>query len=196
MTPYGIMIGDAGLAYLTEARNKFHITLNIKTEEGREILKKFVRKCDVLIETFKPGYMDSLGIGYRQLREINPGLIYCAIYTYGQFGEESEKRRNQPDYDLIDQARGVVMSRDRRARPRSRHPEGVQEASKARKLDGVVRWRCVGSVRNSHGLVLQGEDGEGPIHRRIPSRGPACNCELSYTILSLDEEEDAQSGQL
>jgi len=110
MTPYGIMIGDAGLAYLTEARNKFHITLNIKTEEGREILKKFVRKCDVLIETFKPGYMDSLGIGYRQLREINPGLIYCAIHTYGQFGEESEKRRNQPDYDLIDQARGVVMS--------------------------------------------------------------------------------------
>jgi crotonobetainyl-CoA:carnitine CoA-transferase CaiB-like acyl-CoA transferase len=109
MTPYGIMIGDAGLAYLTEARNKFHITLNIKTEEGREILKKLVRKCDVLIETFKPGYMDSLGIGYRQLREINPGLIYCAIHTYGQFGEESE-RRSQPDYDIIDQARGVVMS--------------------------------------------------------------------------------------
>ena len=44
------------------------------------------------------------------MREINLGLIYCAIYTYGQFGEESEKRRNQPDYDLIDQARGVVMS--------------------------------------------------------------------------------------
>ena len=70
MTPYGIMINDAGLAYLTEGRNKFHITLNIETEEGRELLRKLVKKADVLIETFKPGYMDSLGVGYRQLKEI------------------------------------------------------------------------------------------------------------------------------
>lgn len=110
MTPFGIMIKDAGLAYITEGRNKFHITLDITKEEGREILKKLVKKADVLIETFKPGYMDSLGIGYRQLSKINPGLIYCAIYTYGQFGEDSEKHGNQPDYDIIDQARGVIMS--------------------------------------------------------------------------------------
>ena len=110
MTPYGIMIKDAGLAYLTEGRNKYHITLNIKTEEGAEILKKLVKKADVLIETFKPGYMDSLGIGYRQLKDLNPKLIYCAIYTYGQFGEDAENFGNQPDYDIIDQARGLVMS--------------------------------------------------------------------------------------
>ena len=110
MTPYGIMINDAGLAYITEGRNKFHITLNIKTEEGREILKRLVKKADVLIETFKPGYMDSLGVGYRQLKEINPQLIYCAIHTYGQFGEDAERCGNQPDYDIIDQARGLIMS--------------------------------------------------------------------------------------
>ncbi len=110
MTPFGIMIKDAGLAYLTEGRNKYHITLNIKTEEGAEILKKLAKKADVLIETFKPGYMDSLGIGYRQLRELNPKLIYCAIYTYGQFGEDAEEYGNQPDYDIIDQARGLIMS--------------------------------------------------------------------------------------
>ena len=110
MTPYGIMINDAGLAYLTESRNKFHITLNIETEEGRELLRKLVKKADVLIETFKPGYMDSLGVGYRQLKEINPRLIYCAIYTYGHFGEDAEKYGNQPDYDVIDQARGLIMS--------------------------------------------------------------------------------------
>ncbi len=110
MTPYGIMIKDAGLAYLTEGRNKYHITLNIETEEGAEILKKLVKKADVLIETFKPGYMDSFGIGYRQLRDLNPKLIYCAIYTYGQFGEDAEDFGNQPDYDIIDQARGLIMS--------------------------------------------------------------------------------------
>ncbi len=110
MTPYGIMINDAGLAYLTEGRNKFHITLNIETEEGKELLRKLVKKADVLIETFKPGYMDSLGVGYRQLKEINPRLIYCAIYTYVHFGEDAEKYGNQPDYDVIDQARGLIMS--------------------------------------------------------------------------------------
>jgi len=83
MTPYGIMVKDAGLAYLTEGRNKFHVTLNIKSEEGRDMLKRLVKKADVLIESFKPGYMDSLGVGYRQLKEINPGLIYCAISAWG-----------------------------------------------------------------------------------------------------------------
>ncbi|NTV44013.1 MAG: CoA transferase [Syntrophobacteraceae bacterium] len=110
MTPYGIMIHDAGLAYLTEARNKFHITLNLEEEEGRLLLKRLVKKADVLIETFKPGAMDALGLGYRELREINPGLIYCPIHTYGQFGEDAEKHGNQPDYDIVDQARGVIMS--------------------------------------------------------------------------------------
>ena len=74
MTPFGIMIKDAGLAYITEGRNKFHITLDITKEEGREILKKLVKKADVLIETFKPGYMVSLGIGtcsYLQLCKLN-----------------------------------------------------------------------------------------------------------------------------
>ncbi len=110
MTPFGIMVGDAGLAYLTEGRNKFHVTLNLESEEGREMFRKLAKKADVVIETFRPGYMDSLGIGYRQLREINPGLIYCAIHSFGQFGKDSEKHGNQPGYDLVDQARGVVMS--------------------------------------------------------------------------------------
>ncbi len=110
MTPYGIMVGDAGLAYITEGRNKFHITLDITKEEGRELLRKLAKKADVLIETFKPGYMDSLGIGYRQLKELNPQLIYAAIHTYGQFGKDAERNYNQPDYDIIDQARGVIMS--------------------------------------------------------------------------------------
>ncbi len=110
MSPYGIMIHDSGLPYIVEGRNKFHITLNLETDEGIEIFKKLAKKADVIIETFNPGYMDSLGIGYKQLSEVNPGLIYSAIYTHGQFGKDAEKFGNQPDYDLVDQARGVIMS--------------------------------------------------------------------------------------
>lgn len=106
MTPFGMKLKDTGLAYIVEGRNKYHITLNLESEEGREVLKELVEKADVLIETYKPGYMDSLGIGYRQLRKINPGLIYCAIYSYGHFGPKA--RSNRPDYDVVNQAMGGI----------------------------------------------------------------------------------------
>ena len=110
MSPYGMMVKDSGLAYLTEARNKFHVTLDITTKEGANIFKRLARKADVVIETFKPGYLDERGVGYRQLAVENPGLIYCPIYVYGQFGKDAEKCGNQPDYDITNQARGVIMS--------------------------------------------------------------------------------------
>ncbi len=64
----------------------------------------------MVIETFKPGYLDGLDIGYRQLSENNPGLIFCAISSYGHYGADAEKHANQPGYDILDQARGVIMS--------------------------------------------------------------------------------------
>ena len=110
MTPYGMMIGDAGLGYITEGRNKLHITLDIASEEGKPLFQGLAKKADVLIHTFKPGRMEGFGLGYGDLREINPGMIYTAIHTYGQFGADAEKYANQPGYDILDQARGVIMS--------------------------------------------------------------------------------------
>jgi crotonobetainyl-CoA:carnitine CoA-transferase CaiB-like acyl-CoA transferase len=110
MSPYGMMIGDSGLAYIVEARNKFHITLDLTKKEGQKVFAKLAGKAAVVIETFKPGYLDGLGIGYRQLSAANPGLIYCAISSYGHYGVEAEKHANQPDYDIVDQARSVIMS--------------------------------------------------------------------------------------
>ena len=110
MTPYGMMIGDAGLGYITEGRNKLHITLDIASEEGKTLFQGLAKKADVLIHTFKPGRMEGFGLGYGDLREINPGMIYTAIHTYGQFGADAEKYANQPGYDILDQARGVIMS--------------------------------------------------------------------------------------
>jgi len=110
MSPYGMMINGTGLGYLVEGRNKRHITLDVTKEEGGKVFKRLAKHADILIETFKPGYLDTLGLGYRGLREVNPGLIYCAVHTYGQFGESSERCANQPDYDIVNQARGVIMS--------------------------------------------------------------------------------------
>ena len=107
-TPYGMLYKGEGLNYLTEGRNKFHITLNLKEPEGREILKALAGKADVLIETYRPGVMDGWGIGYEQLKKINPGLIFASITGYGQFGAMSRSR--MPDYDNIAQARSGVQS--------------------------------------------------------------------------------------
>jgi crotonobetainyl-CoA:carnitine CoA-transferase CaiB-like acyl-CoA transferase len=101
-TPFGITHKDTGLGYLNEGRNKFHITLNLQSQEGQEIFKKLAKRADVVIETFLPGVMDSWGIGYRQLSVDNPKLIYSAIYAYGQFG--SKATCGKADVDVVCQA--------------------------------------------------------------------------------------------
>ncbi len=66
--------------------NKRGITLNIETEDGKEILKKLVKKSDIIIESFPPGYMDKIGLGYPKLNEVNPGIIMTSITPFGQTG--------------------------------------------------------------------------------------------------------------
>ena len=67
-------------------RNKKSLALNLKSEEGREIFYKLAEKADVVVEGFRPGVTERLGIGYETLKGINPGIIYCAITGYGQDG--------------------------------------------------------------------------------------------------------------
>ena len=102
-TPYGFMYKGEGLNYLTEGRNKFHITLDLKKPEARKMLEDLVPQTDVLIETFTPGTMDDWGLGYERLKELNPKLIFASITAYGGFGPMSKSR--MPDYDNIAQAR-------------------------------------------------------------------------------------------
>jgi len=98
--------GGESAYYLSINRNKRSITLNLKSEEGREILKKLVAGADVLIENFKHGDFDRMGIGYEDLRKVNPGLIYCSITGYGASGPYAAK----PGYDFMIQAEGGIMS--------------------------------------------------------------------------------------
>ncbi|QDE68058.1 CoA-transferase [Myxococcus xanthus] len=79
-------------------RNKRSLTLNLKQPEGREALKRLVRHYDVLVESFRPGVMDKLGVGESVLRAENPRLIYCAISGYGQTGPDRLKAGHDLNY--------------------------------------------------------------------------------------------------
>jgi crotonobetainyl-CoA:carnitine CoA-transferase CaiB-like acyl-CoA transferase len=82
---------EVGGQFLHECRNKFSVTLNLETEEGREVLKQMAVHADVLIENAPPGKFDSLGIGYRQLSELNKRLVYCWVGQRGQWGPLKDK---------------------------------------------------------------------------------------------------------
>ncbi|OAP22694.1 MULTISPECIES: CaiB/BaiF CoA-transferase family protein [Amycolatopsis] len=87
-------------------RNKFGLTLDLSTEEGKATLRKLARSADVLVENFRPGTMDKLGVGYPVLRKENPRLVYTAISGYGQTGPY----RRRPAYDNSAQATGGLWS--------------------------------------------------------------------------------------
>ena len=138
-SPFALLHKDTGLGYLAEGQNKFHITLNLEQSEGREIFRKLARNCDVVLETFKPGVMDGWGIGYRQLREENPRLIYAALYTYGQFGPKAAC--GQPDHDVANQVlSGIVFATGEMAT--SNPPEPFQVPTK---VGSWVGWYAGGA---------------------------------------------------
>ncbi len=80
------LVNGMSLYFLAMNRNKRSIALNLKTDQGREVFRRLARDADVILESFRPGVLERLGVGYPQLREINPRLIYCAISGYGQHG--------------------------------------------------------------------------------------------------------------
>lgn len=99
-------IRDESAYFLSVNRNKRSITLNLKSEKGKEILFKLVSSSDVFLENYRPGTTDRLGIDYGAMRKINEELIYCSISGFGQDGPYREK----PSYDIIGQAMGGLMS--------------------------------------------------------------------------------------
>jgi alpha-methylacyl-CoA racemase len=84
--------------FLALNRGKRSIRLNLKEETGREVLLRLVRSHDVLLESFRPGVMERLGVGYERLREENPGLVYCAITGYGQDGPYTARSGHDMNY--------------------------------------------------------------------------------------------------
>ena len=87
-------------------RNKQGITLNLKVQEGKEIFKKLVETADIVVENYRPGVMDKLGLGYDVLKEINPRIIYGSVSGFGNTGPY----RLRPGYDILGQAMGGLMA--------------------------------------------------------------------------------------
>mgnify|MGYP003945770461 CR=1 FL=1 len=104
---WGLRVGNTETAYFNSVnRNKRSVAIDLQTAEGQEIVRELVKKCDVLIQNFKFGGIDKLGLGYEALREINPGLVYCSISGYDRTGPEAAR----PGYDLVVQGEAGLMA--------------------------------------------------------------------------------------
>jgi formyl-CoA transferase len=95
-----------GVSFLAQNAGKRSLTLDLKSEAGKEVFRRLVRTAAVIVENFRPGVMDRLGLGFEVLRRENPRLVYCAISGYGQDGP----LRDLPAYDQIIQGMAGVMS--------------------------------------------------------------------------------------
>jgi crotonobetainyl-CoA:carnitine CoA-transferase CaiB-like acyl-CoA transferase len=105
MTPFGENVQGLGIPFLVEGRNKRYLTLDLKnSEQDRKDFAKLAEKAAVVIETFGAGEMDSWGLGYRQLSQKNPGLIYIAITPFGQYTDKAKEYAHLPDSDITSQA--------------------------------------------------------------------------------------------
>jgi formyl-CoA transferase len=98
-------LGGDGAFFLGVNRNKRGIVLDLKSEEGRAAALKLAAEADVLVENFRPGLTDKAGLGYEDLRKINPRLIYCSISGFGRSGPD----KNRPALDMVIQAVSGVM---------------------------------------------------------------------------------------
>ncbi len=102
--PYGPYPGESAY-FIAANRNKRSVTVNLKRPEGQEIVRRLAAISDVLVENFRTGVLDGMGLGYEDLQTVNPRLVYCSISGYGRTGPYAER----PGYDFIIQAEGGMM---------------------------------------------------------------------------------------
>jgi formyl-CoA transferase len=100
------MKGPDSMGFLNMNRNKRSITLDLKSDAGKQVLYRMAKEADILVENYRPGVMKRLGVDYEMLAEINPRLVYVSISGFGQSGPWSQR----PGFDLMAQAMSGVMS--------------------------------------------------------------------------------------
>jgi crotonobetainyl-CoA:carnitine CoA-transferase CaiB-like acyl-CoA transferase len=104
---WGMRIGKTETTYYNSMnRNKRSITVDLQTPEGLKLIHELLPQCDVVIHNFKTGGAEKLGLGYEQLKAIQPGLIYCAVAGYDTSGPEAKR----PGYDLVIQGEAGLMA--------------------------------------------------------------------------------------
>lgn len=103
---YGPFRNNKSMYFVSINRGKKSISVNLKSEKGKQIIRDLLMEFDVIIENFKPGTMEKLGLGYEEIKQINPKIIYAASSGFGHTGPDSKK----PAYDILVQAMGGMMS--------------------------------------------------------------------------------------
>ena len=148
-------------AFMMMNRNKRGLVLDLKTKGGAEVLRRLAVKADVLVENFGPGVMERLGFGYENLKQANPGLIYCSLSGFGRTGPYKDRR----GFDLVAQAMSGIMS------VTGDGPDSPPVKCGAAALRHHRRHhRRHGRAR---GLRAPAQDRQGPVGRDLALRGGA-----------------------
>ncbi|HLH13912.1 MAG TPA: CoA transferase [Solirubrobacteraceae bacterium] len=143
--------------FLSLNRNKRSIRLNLKSEGGREALLALVREHDVVLESFRPGVLDRLGVGYERMREANPGIVYCAISGYGQDGPKRDASGHDMNYLGLVGLLGLTGARA---------GEPVQAAGQIADLGGgalMAAFAIMAALRERDGSPSRAGSGEGQL---------------------------------
>jgi crotonobetainyl-CoA:carnitine CoA-transferase CaiB-like acyl-CoA transferase len=159
------LIGENSGFHVVLNRNKRSLTLNLKAPEGKELFQQLVRSSDVVLESFRPGVLERLGLGYETLRQINPRLIYCAITGYGTSGSRSQRAGHDINYLALGGVLSYCGSDDHPTLPGvqiadlgggallaafsivtgllARERSGEGQCIDISMLDGAVMWNCL-----------------------------------------------------
>ena len=148
--------------YLSTNRNKRSITLNLRSEKGKEVVAKLIEVSDVIIENFRPGTLERLGFSYDRIQAINPRIVYCAISGYGHTGPRSK----DPSYDLVIQAESGLMDI-------TGTPDGLPTKV------GISLADVVGGMTAVEGVLL------ALLHRGKTGKGQKVDISLLDSILAL-----------
>ena len=153
----GAAVGAGSALFLALNRNKTSIRIDLKHERGREVLLRLAAEHDVLLESFRPGVLDRLGVGYERLREVNPGLVYCAITGYGQDGPYRDRSGHDMNYLGLAGLLGLTGEAD---------GPPVQAAGQIADLGGGALMAAVGilaALRERDGAPGRPGSGEGQV---------------------------------
>jgi alpha-methylacyl-CoA racemase len=171
--------GDYSAMYPTLNRNKRSIKLNLKTDAGCEAFLKLVATADVVVESFRPGVMDRLGVGYQALRKTNSGIVLCSISGYGQDGPYRDRAGHDLNYMAIGGGLGITGTADGTlampgvqvgdlgggamsaaiailAALQHRNRTGEGQHCDVSMLDGIVSWLSIHAARFFHDGVRPG----------------------------------------
>ncbi len=161
--------------FLALNRNKRSIRLNLKHERGREALLRLVGDHDVVLESFRPGVLGRLGVGYERMREVNPGIVYCAISGYGQDGPKRDASGHDMNYLGLVGLLGLTGERDGLGGRAGGHP--IQSAGQIADLGG-------GALMAAFGILAALHERDGGPARTGSGEGQAVDVSMAHGALS------------